>query len=156
MTTLEIIQFVIDALVVIIGGGWLIKLFTVKSHVKQEQAEAEKTVEEAKEKQIENIKNIFIDLYQPVIDDLQNRLTKMGTKIEEVEKENSDLKKEMADLKKENSRLRKENEELRDALREIRPDIMPSKRSINAQNQARGNHGQFVKKIEGNYDKSEK
>ena len=45
------------------------------------------------------------------------------------------------------ARLRKENEELRDAVREIRPDVVPSRRSINASNQARNDKGQFVKEV---------
>ena len=80
----------------------------------------------------------------------------MGNKIDDVEKENGDLKKRMAELEEENGRLRKENEELRDALREIRPDVVPSKRSINAKNQVRNNRGQFSKKADGDYNKEEK
>lgn len=148
MTTLEIIQFVIDALVIIIGGGWLIKLFTVKSRVKQGKAEAEITVEEAKEKQVDNIKKIVDEIYKPAIDDLKQMVNDLRDSVKSVKDENATLKKEMAEIKEENGRLKKENEELRVALREIRPDVVPSKRSFNAKNQARGDKGQFVKKEE--------
>ena len=148
MTTLQIIQFIIDALVVIIGGGWLIKLLTFKSRVKQGKAEADITIEEAKEKQTENIKKIVDDIYKPAIDDLKKMVDDLRVSVKDVEDENAALKKEMAELKEENGRLKKENEELRDALREIRPDVVPSKRSINAQNQNRNELGRFSKKEE--------
>ena len=163
MEKLDIVWRIAELVIAIVGASIITRVLTIRARVRQENADANKKDEEVKTDQIENIKKIFIDLYQPVIDDLENRLERMGNKIDDVEKENGDLKKRMAELEEENGRLRKENEELRDALREIRPDVVPSKRSINAKNQARGNHGQFVKKIEGdynkiedNYDKSEK
>ena len=146
MSTLQIIQFIIDALVVVIGGGWLIRLLTVKDHVKQEKAEVDKTVEEAREKQVDNIKKIVDDIYKPAIDDLKKMVDDLRISVQSVEDENATLKKEMAELKEENGRLKKENEELRDALREIRPDVVPSRRSINAANQNRNDKGQFAKK----------
>ena len=148
MSTLQIIQFIIDALVIIIGGGWLIRLLTVKSHVKQEKAEAQKTIEEAKEMQVSNIKKIVDEIYKPAIDDLKNIVNDLRADVKDVKDENASLKKRMAELEEENGRLRKENDELRDALREIRPDVVPSKRSINATNQARNTKGQFAKKEE--------
>lgn len=148
MTTWEIIRFIVEMLAVIIGGGWLIRVLTVKSHVKQEQAEADKTVEEATEMQVENVKKIVNEIYKPAIDDLRDMVNKLRVSVQDVENENASLKKEMAELKEENSRLKKENEELRDALREIRPDVVPSKRSINATNQNRNDKGQFAKKEE--------
>ena len=143
---LDIIRVIIDILAVVIAGGWLVRLFTVKSRIKQGKAEAEKTIEEVKADQIENVKKIFIDLYQPVIDDLEHRLENMGDKVDAVESENQTLKKEVAELKEENGRLKKENEELRDALREIRPDVVPSRRSVNATNAKRNAKGQFAVK----------
>ena len=145
MNAWDIIRFIVEMLAVVIGGGWLIRLLTVKSHVKQEEAAADKTVEEAKANQIDNVRKIFEELYQPLIDDLEKRMGKLQDTVETVEGENKELKKRMAELEEENTRLKKENEELRDALREIRPDVVPSKRSINAQNQARNEMGQFIK-----------
>lgn len=143
--TWDTIRTIIELLAVIVGGGWLIRLLTVKSHVKQEEAEANKSVEELKEKQIDNIKKIMDDLYQPMIDDLKETVKGLKKDMSDMKEENESLKKEMAELRDENTRLRKENEELRDAVREIRPDVVPSRRSINASNQARNDRGQFVK-----------
>lgn len=145
MEKLEIFRIIIDIIAVIIAGGWLVRLFTIKSRVKQGRAEAEKTIEEAKTNQIDNVRKVFEELYQPLIDDLERRMGKLQDTVEAVEGENAELKKEVAELKEENSRLRKENEELRDAVREIRPDVVPSRRSINAQNQNRNEKGQFAK-----------
>ena len=151
MEKLDIVWRILEIIGVIgagIAGGWIFTLITIKSKIKGEKADANKKEEEVKGDQIENLKKVFMELYQPVIDDLEKRLEKMGDKVDTVEQENVELKKRMAELEEENSRLRKENEELRDALREIRPDVVPSKRSINAQNQVRNNRGQFTKKDE--------
>ena len=148
MEKLDVIWRIVEILVAVVGASVLTRFLTIKERVKQEKSNTEKADAEAKAEQIENVKKVFMDLYQPVIDDLERRLERMGDKVESVEEENGQLKKEMAELKEENSRLRKENEELRDALREIRPDVVPSRRSINAQNQTRNDKGQFVKKGE--------
>ena len=127
-------------------GGWVYRIITIRERVKQEKADTKKKEQEAKAESIENVKKVFIDLYQPVLNDLENRLEKMGDKVNTVEAENESLKKEIAEVREENARLKAENEELRDALREIRPDIVPSRRSANAKRQARSGNGQFVKK----------
>ena len=146
MEKLDIIWRIVEILVAAVGASILTRILTVRERIKQEKANTEKAKEEVKTDQIENIKKIFIDLYQPLIDDLENRVEKMADKVDTVEAENGELKKRMAEVEEENGRLKKENEELRDALREIRPDVVPSKRSINAQNQTRNDRGQFVKK----------
>lgn len=148
MEKLEIFRTIIDIVAVIIAGGWLVRAFTFKSRVKQGKAEADITVEEAKEKQVDNIKKIVDEIYKPAIDDLKQMVNDLRDSVKSVEDENESLKKEIAEIKEENGRLKKENEELRVALREIRPDVVPSKRSVNAKNQARGDRGQFVKKEE--------
>ena len=146
MEKLEFVRIIVDIIAVIIAGGWLVRLLTVKSRVKQEKAEADKADADAKTGEIDNVRKIFEELYQPFLDDLEKRIGTVQETVEAVEKENAKLKKRMAELEEENSCLRKENEELRDALREIRPDVVPSKRSINAQNQPRNENGTFARK----------
>ena len=151
MEKLDIVWKILEIIGLIgagIAGGWIFTLITIKSKIKQEKAETNKKEEEVKSDKLENLKKVFMDLYQPVIDDLEKRLDRMGDKVDTVEAENVELKKRMAELEEEKGRLKKENEELRDALREIRPDVVPSKRSINAQNQVRNDKGQFTKKDE--------
>lgn len=145
MEKLEFARIIVDIIAVIIAGGWLVRLLTVRSRVKQEKAEADKADADAKTGEIDNVRKIFEELYQPFLDDLEKRIGAVQENVEAVEKENAKLKKRMAELEEENSCLRKENEELRDALREIRPDVVPSKRSIKAQNQPRNANGTFAK-----------
>lgn len=119
-------------------GGWVSRVLTIRSRVRQEQAGASKAEAEAKADQIENIRKTMDDVYRPIIDDLKRQV--------------NELREEVREVRAENERLKDENDELRDAIREIDPNIVPSKRSVNAKRQAaeqpRGANGQFTKKEE--------
>ena len=117
-----------------VGGGWISHLFSVRSKVRQEKAGADKAETEVKADQIENIRKTMDDVYKPTIDDLKRQV--------------SELRDEVREVREENERLKDENDQLRDAIREIDPNIVPSRRSVNAQRQARGANGQFAKKEE--------
>ena len=117
-----------------VGGGWISHLFSVRSKVRQEKAGADKAETEVKADQIENIRKTMDDVYKPIIDDLKRQV--------------SELRDEVREVREENQRLKDENDQLRDAIREIDPNIVPSRRSVNAQRQARGANGQFAKKEE--------
>ena len=116
------------------GGGWISHLFSVRSKVRQEKAGADKAETEVKADQIENIRKTMDDVYKPIIDDLKRQV--------------SELRDEVREVREENERLKDENDQLRDAIREIDPNIVPSRRSVNAQRQARDANGQFAKKEE--------
>ena len=116
------------------GGGWISHLFSVRSKVRQEKAGADKAETEVKADQIENIRKTMDDVYKPIIDDLKRQV--------------SELRDEVREVREENERLKDENDQFRDAIREIDPNIVPSRRSVNAQRQARGANGQFAKKEE--------
>ncbi len=116
------------------GGGWISHLFSVRSKVRQEKAGADKAETEVKADQIENIRKTMDDVYKPIIDDLKRQV--------------SELRDEVREVREENERLKDENDQLRDAIRELDPTIVPSRRSVNAQRQARGANGQFAKKEE--------
>lgn len=113
-------------------GGWISRVLTIRSRVRQENAGAGKAEAEAKASQIENIEALVEKVYKPTIEQLTNRVEKLQ---EEVDK-----------LREDNNRLKDENDQLRDAIREIQPDLVPSKRSVNASNQPRLKNGQFTKK----------
>lgn len=113
-------------------GGWVSRVLTIRSRVRQEQAGADKAETEVKADQIENIRKTMDDVYKPIIDDLKKQV--------------GELRKEVKEVREENSRLKDENDQLRDAIREIQPDLVPSKRSVNAQNQRRNADGTFAKK----------
>jgi len=146
MEKLDIIWRVVELLIAVVSASFLTRILTIRERVKQEKSNSARADAEAKAEQIENVKKVFIDLYKPVLDDLENRLEKMGEKVNSVEAENDSLKKEIAEVREENARLKAENEELRDALREIRPDLVPTRRESNARKQPRKGNGQFVKK----------
>lgn len=114
-------------------GGWISRVLTIRSRVRQENAGAGKAEAEAKASQIENIEALVEKVYKPTIEQLTNRVEKLQAEV--------DL------LREDNNRLKDENDQLRDAIREIQPDLVPSKRSINAQKQVRNEKGQFVKEV---------
>ena len=130
MDLIQIVELVGAA----VGGGWISHLFSVRSKVRQEKAGADKAETEVKADQIENIRKTMDDVYKPIIDDLKRQV--------------SELRDEVREVREENERLKDENDQLRDAIREIDPNIVPSRRSVNAQRQARGANGQFAKKEE--------
>lgn len=115
-------------------GGWISRVLTIRSRVRQENAGAGKAEAEAKASQIENIEALVEKVYKPTIEQLTNRVEK--------------LQEEVNQLREDNNRLKDENDQLRDAIREIQPDLVPSRRSINATNQPRGKNGQFTKREE--------
>jgi peptidoglycan hydrolase CwlO-like protein len=117
-------------------GGWISRVLTIRSRVRQENAGAGKAEAEAKASQIENIEALVEKVYKPTIEQLTARVEKLQGEVER--------------LREDNNLLKDENDRLRDAIREIDPTIVPSKRSVNAQRQAamqpRGANGQFTKK----------
>ena len=115
-------------------GGWISRILTIRSRVRQENAGAGKAEAETKASQIENIEALVEKVYKPTIEQLTARVEKLQAEVER--------------LRDDNNRLKDENDQLRDAIREIDPSIVPSRRSVNAQRQARGSNGQFAKKEE--------
>ena len=112
-------------------GGWISRILTIRSRVRQENAGASKAEAETKANQIENIEALVEKVYKPTIEQLTARVEKLQ---EEVER-----------LRDDNNRLKDENDQLRDAIREIAPDAVPSKRSVNASNRRRNPDGTFAK-----------
>lgn len=113
-------------------GGWVSRILTIRSRVRQEQAGANKAEAEAKADEIQNIQDIVQKVYEPTILALKKQV--------------EELREEVKKVRAENERLKDENDQLRDAIREISPDAIPSKRSENARRRARSANGQFVKK----------
>lgn len=113
-------------------GGWISRALTIRSRVRQENAGAGKAEAEAKASQIDNIEALVEKVYKPTIEQLTSRVERLQAEVDQ--------------LREDNNRLKDENDQLRDAIREIQPDLVPSKRSINATNQPRLKNGQFTKK----------
>ena len=115
-----------------VAASWVTRILTIRARVRQEKAGADKAETEVRADQIENIRKTMDDVYKPIIDDLKRQV--------------SELREEVREVREENERLKDENDQLRDAIREIQPDLVPSRRSINASNQPRLKNGQFTKK----------
>ena len=113
-------------------GGWVSRILTIRSRVRQEGAAADKAETEVKADQIENIEKLVEKVYKPTIDTLTAQVR--------------DLRAEVDAVRKENEELKAENAQLRDAIREIQPDLVPSKKSVQAREQSRGANGRFVKR----------
>ena len=143
-TIWKILEFVLAAT----AGGIVSRLLTIRARVKSENANAAQAEAEAKATQIENIRKIVDEIYEPAFKNLNKIVQDLRNEVEEVRGENEKLRDEISAIKEENAQLKNENENLRKAIREINPDVIPSKRSENAHNQPRGNRGQFVKKEE--------
>ncbi len=123
-----------EVILTAVGASLITRIVTIRQRVRQEKSAADKAETEVKKDQIENIESIVEKVYKPTIETLTNQV--------------NELREEVRQVREENRRLKDENEQLRDAIREISPELVPSRRSVNAQNQARGKNGQFVKKEE--------
>ena len=141
-TVWRILEFILAAT----AGGLLSRLFTIRARVKSENANAAQAEAEAKATQIENIRKIVDEIYEPAFKSLNKTVAELRAEVKEVRDENEKLRDEIRAIKEENEKLKGENENLRKAIREINPEVMPSKRSENAQNQPRRGNGQFKKK----------
>ena len=130
---MDIVQ-IIELVGAAVGGGWISHLFSIRAKVRTEKAGASKAEAEAKADEIENIRKTMDAVYKPIIDDLKNQV--------------AELRDEVREVRAENERLKDENDKLRDAIREIQPDLLPSKRSENAQRQARSSDGRFTKEAQ--------
>ena len=79
-------------------GGWVSRLLTIKSRVRQEGAQATKAESEAKKEQIEIIQKLVDDIYKPTIEDLKQDVRDLRVEVREVREENAKLKEENTQL----------------------------------------------------------
>lgn len=138
----RILEFILAAT----AGGVVSRLLTIRARVKSENANAAQAEAEAKTTQIENIRKIVDEIYEPAFKKLNQMVQDLRDEVDAVRGENEKLRDEMSAIKEENAQLKSENESLRKAIREINPEVIPSKRSENAQRQPRSGNGQFTKK----------
>lgn len=108
-------------------ASWLTRIFTIRSRVKQEKARADAD-------NIENIRKIVDEIYQPTINNLKKQV--------------EDLRKEVKEVRDENERLKEENDQLRDAIREIQANPAPVKQDAGQSARPRRSNGQFARKDE--------
>ena len=120
-------------------GGWISRILTIRSRVRQENAGASKAEAEAKADQIDNIEKMVEKAYKPIIEDLTRQITTLQEKVEKLESE-KDAQNERID------ELEAENRKLRLAVREVNPDLVPSLRGENGKSAPRSKDGRFVKR----------
>ena len=127
-------------------GGWLSRILTIRSRVRQENANASKAETAAKKEQLEIIQELVDSIYKPTIEDLKKDVQDLRKEVHDVREENEKLKNEVSEVRRENAQLREENTKLRRAIREISPSSLPSERGTNAATQPRTKNGHFAKK----------
>ena len=134
MEKLDTIIRIVELILAVVASAIVTRILTIRQRVRQETSAADKAETEVKADQIENIRKTMDEVYKPIIDDLKRQV--------------SELREEVREVRQENQMLKDENDQLRDAIREISPDLVPSRRSVNASKQARGEDGRFVKKTD--------
>lgn len=164
---METLWRILEFLLAATAGGLLSRLLTIRARVKSENANAAQAEAEAKAVQIENIRKIVDEIYEPAFKNLNKTVSELRAEVEQVRDEKAklreefaqmkdeydDLKEDYAQLKEDHGKLKEdyeklaiENENFRRAIREINPEAIPSKRSENAQSQPRNGNGQFTKR----------
>ena len=96
-----------------IAASWITRILTIRSRVRQENADADKAETAVKADQIENLTAIINKVFDPIIDRLTGQVNELSAKVEKVEAENAALKEGQERLLKENAALKAENQELR-------------------------------------------
>ena len=142
-----------------IAGGWIFTLITIKSKVKQEQAETKKREEEAKTQQIDNIRKTMEEVYRPIIEDLQKACADARADADRACERVNELEEKVDALERENRQLKRENEALKEKVHKIDTEVNGTKPADPAPEttyRRRDASGRFVKKVEGDYDKAEK
>ncbi len=110
---METIIKIAELLGTAIAASWITRILTIRSRVRQENADADKAETAVKADQIENLTAIINKVFDPIIDRLTGQVNELSAKVEKVEAENAALKEGQERLLKENAALKAENQELR-------------------------------------------
>lgn len=121
---METIIKIAELLGVAIGASWITHILTIRSRVRQENANADKAETSVKADQIENLEATIKKVYDPIIERLTDRMKEMEG--------------EMEGLRKENATLKAENRELRTEIDTLRSQAL-------FRNTNRARNGQFAK-----------
>ena len=121
---METIIRIAELLGVAISASWITRFLTIRSRVRQENANADKAETSVKADQIENLEATLKKVYDPIIERLTDRMKEMEG--------------EMEGLRKENATLKAENRELRSEIETLRSQAL-------FRNTNRARNGQFAK-----------
>ncbi len=115
-------------------GGWISRILTIRSRVRQEKAGAAKAETEVKADQIENIEKLVEKVYKPTIETLTNQVNELRRKVDSLERENGQLRAALKDLQAETEPARSDG------------------RGQNGKTQPRNASGRFVRKEDSHED----
>ncbi len=128
-----------------VAASWITRILTIRAHVRQEKADADKKEEEVKSDQIDNIERLVEKVYKPTIETLESQVKELRWEVTQLRQEN-------ARVIAENEELKLQNKQYRKVILELRPDLIPEKitrRGENAKSQSRNPDGTFAKRNEG-------
>ena len=88
-----------------IAASWITRILTIRSRVRQENADADKAETEVKADQIDNLEATIKKVYDPIIERLTNQINQLSGEMERLRQENATLKAENQELRREVDRL---------------------------------------------------
>lgn len=103
---METIIRIAELLGVAISASWITRFLTIRSRVRQENANADKAETSVKADQIENLEATIKKVYDPIIERMTDRMKEMEGEMEGLRKENATLKAENRELRTEIETLR--------------------------------------------------
>lgn len=103
---METIIRIAELLGAAIAAGWITRIITIRSRVRQEEAEANKAETAVKADQIENLEATIKKVYDPIIERLTDRVKSLEGELEKLRNENAVLKQENQELREEVDLLR--------------------------------------------------
>lgn len=88
-----------------IAASWITRILTIRSRVRQENADADKAETEVKADQIDNLEATIKKVYDPIIERLTDQINQLSGEMERLRQENATLKAENQELRREVDRL---------------------------------------------------
>lgn len=102
---METIIKIAELLGAAIAASWITRILTIRSRVRQENADADKAETAVKADQIDNLEATIKKVYDPIIERLTNQIDQLSGEMERLREENATLKAENQELRKEVDRL---------------------------------------------------
>lgn len=102
---METILKIAELLGAAIAASWITRILTIRSRVRQENADADKAETAVKADQIENLEATIKKVYDPIIERLTGQINQLSGEMERLRAENATLKAENQELRREVDRL---------------------------------------------------
>ena len=102
---METIIKIAELLGAAIAASWITRILTIRSRVRQENADADKAETAVKADKIDNLEATIKKVYDPIIERLTNQIDQLSGEMERLRQENATLKAENQELRREVDRL---------------------------------------------------